>query len=146
MTRILLSIAVLFVVTACFSQQSAIKNEIRPNEVNADYSIQYSIEVPDAKFVWYILQNRRPQYPSNSYYYRWMRHNLSEWNIRLYSGFKSSFFELKIKYDPNVDYGFDLSKKITYHLIKNMPPTNVIKWQGYHQWRMEQLLDFEDEH
>ena len=116
MRRVLLWIGVMLIVAACSTQKSAIKVESNPDETIAEDSIEYSIETFDAKFEsWYLLQNSPARYHSQSYYESWNRQYVSAWNAHSYSGYRSSFFEPIIGYEPNVDYGFELNHELFHY-------------------------------
>lgn len=106
----------MLIVAACSTQKSAIKVESNSNDVIADDSIEYSIETFDARFEsWYLLHNSPARYRQQSYYEYWNRQYVSAWNAHSYSGYRSSFFESIIGYEPNVDYGFELNHELFHY-------------------------------
>ncbi len=79
-------------------------------------SVEYSIETFDSKFeAWYDIHKNEAAYHSEKYYEQWNRQYVSAWNENANDPRKSAFFEPIVGYNPNVDYGLKLNRKLFYY-------------------------------
>ena len=81
-------------------------------------STEYELIVMDSGFESWLATQPPANYHSRQYYETWNRQYVNEWNQRHNSPIQyGDFYETKIDYDPNVDYGLELNYKLYYYFL-----------------------------
>ena len=93
---------------------------------NAD-SVEYELLVFDSGFETYLAKvPYSKEYHTNEYYKNWNIRYVTEWNVRALNPMRyGSFYESKIDYQSNIDYGLDLNFKL-YHYFRYIEDTHGI--------------------
>lgn len=107
--------------TSCKTTQKAQgpKQEVELVEndtTETEDSTEYELIVMDSKFESWLVTQPPANYHSQQYYETWNRQYVNEWNQRHNNPMRyGDFYETKIEYDPNVDYGLELNYKLYYY-------------------------------
>jgi hypothetical protein len=79
-------------------------------------STEYELIVLDPKFDSWLATQPPANYYSQQYYENWNQRYVTEWNYRHDNPIRyGNFFETRIDYDPNTDYGLELNYKLYYY-------------------------------
>jgi hypothetical protein len=79
-------------------------------------STEYDLIIIDSGFESWLVTQPPANYYSQQYYENWNHRYVIEWNIRHSSPLRyGSFYETRINYDPNIDYGLKLNYKLYYY-------------------------------
>lgn len=119
-----MALAALFLGVGCKSSKAPLKEasgmEVSPPQVNLDNdSLEYELVVMDPRYETFLVSQPYPKsFYSNEYYRSWNLQYCNEWNIRHSNPIKyGSFYEVRIDYDPFVDYGLDFNYRL-YHYFQ----------------------------
>ncbi len=137
MRRVFIFFAIVLFIWACSTPKASVKEE-KPKPVAEVDSVEYDIEMYDAKFEkWYGMQKIPSTYRSVQYYENWNKKYVNAWNHKSIEMGKGSFFAPIVGYHSNEEYGFELNHKLFYYFqyvenvlkIEIMPgaPKNVIE-------------------
>ena len=87
------------------------------NLINIDKEEEaYEIQVLDPGFeTWFATTWSRAMDRDVSYYSYWNQRYVTEWNYKASRPHTSSFFDNQIAYDPSVDYGIEVERKLYYY-------------------------------
>lgn len=86
----------------------------------ADDSTEYEIIIIDPGFNFWLQSVAKPrQYYSQTFLENRNRLYVMEWNQRVLQPFRYSpnLYELRIDYDPNIDYGYEVNYKLYNYFI-----------------------------
>ncbi|MFW6290305.1 MAG: DUF6146 family protein [Mariniphaga sp.] len=79
---------------------------------------EYELIVMDSRFESWLATQPPANYHSQQYYETWNRQYVNEWNQRHDNPLRyGDFYETKIDYEPNVDYGLELNYKLYYYFL-----------------------------
>lgn len=116
MKKIIFGIGILLVVASCTTPQKVSQQKTKPVAIENNDSTQYQLITFDQKFdTWYEIQNTPSQNRLESYYETWNRQYVAAWNAKATDPIRNPFFQPIQGYDPNVDYGLKLNKKLFYY-------------------------------
>lgn len=77
---------------------------------------QYELMVFDTQFeTWFAQRWNAAEDRSNEYYRSWNTRYVSAWNARATSGRSGSEFFHPINYEPQIDYGLHVNRKLYYY-------------------------------
>ncbi len=89
---------------------------VENDTTEAKDSTEYELIVLDPKFESWLATQPPANYHSRQYYETWNRQYVNEWNQRHNNPMRyGDFYETKIDYNPNVDYGLELNYKLYYY-------------------------------
>ena len=107
---------IILLIVACSSQKGLVKVESKSEEGQSKDSTKYELITFDTNFdTWYSLHASQATDRSESYYAYWNQLYVAAWNENAQDPRKSSFFQTIVGYDPTIDYGFELNKKLFYY-------------------------------
>ena len=116
MKKLLFLLAFAAVLFACNSQKKVVTGEVKEKvEITADNdSTEYELVVMDPGYESFLITQPYPKnYYSNNYYRNWNYQYVTEWNYRYDNPNRyGDFYETRIDYDPNIDYGIDLNYRL----------------------------------
>ena len=79
-------------------------------------STEYELVVLDPGFESYLATQLPPNYHSQQYYESWNQQYVTEWNYRHDNPMRyGDFYETRISYDPQKDYGLQLNYRLYYY-------------------------------
>ena len=99
---------------------------------------EYSLIVLDPGFdTWFITTWSPAKDRSKEYYALWNQRYVTEWNYKAARPHSSKFFDSMIHYDPTLDYGMDIERKLYYYfrwvdtklgipVINTRPPGGIL--------------------
>lgn len=77
---------------------------------------EYELIVLDPGFeTWFITTWSPAKDRSKEYYALWNQHYVTEWNYKAACPHSSNFFDIMIHYDPTLDYGMEIERKLYYY-------------------------------
>jgi len=77
---------------------------------------EYELIVLDPGFDnWFMTTWNVGKDRSVNYYQNWNRQYVTAWNYRASNPHTSAYFDTLINYDPSIDYGIDLERKLYYY-------------------------------
>lgn len=77
---------------------------------------EYELIVLDPGFeTWFITTWSPAKDRSKEYYALWNQRYVTEWNYKSTRPHSSKFFDSMIYYDPTIDYGMDVERKLYYY-------------------------------
>ena len=107
---------IILLIAACSTQKEVVKVEKKPGQGAAADSTKYELITFDSNFeTWYKLHASEATDRSEAYYENWNRQYVIAWNIDAQTPGKRNFFEPIVGYDPTVNYGFELNRKLFYY-------------------------------
>jgi hypothetical protein len=118
MNKIIFILFISIAFLACKSQKQAVKGEapeVKIETGTADNdSTEYELVVFDPAYETFLASQPYPKwYYSNEYYRNWNIQYVTEWNYRHDNpSTYGSFYETRIDYNPNIDYGLDLNYRL----------------------------------
>jgi hypothetical protein len=111
-----------FAVSACKTTKKAeapeqkVKLVAKNDTTSSKDSTEYELIVLDPKFDSWLATQPPANYYSQQYYENWNQRYVTEWNYRHDNPIRyGNFFETRIDYDPNTDYGLELNYKLYYY-------------------------------
>jgi len=76
-------------------------------------SMEYELIIMDPGFDSWLATQPPANFYSQQYYENWNQRYVTEWNIRHSNPLRyGGFYQTRINYDPNVDYGLELNYKL----------------------------------
>lgn len=116
MKQTLLIVGIVLIIYACSSQREVAQDNNKSIEVAAEDSVEYDVEMFDAKFdSWYEFQKSPAKNRSQQYYENWNHQYIAAWNAKCAAPPGGWGFEPVIGFEPNQDYGFELNHKLFYY-------------------------------
>ena len=116
MRKLLFMLLASVMLFGCNGQKKVVKNDVKEKvEIAAkDDSTEYELVVFDPGFESFLVsQPYSKNYYSNNYYRNWNIQYVTEWNYRHDNPNRyGNFYETRIEYDPNIDYGIDLNYRL----------------------------------
>lgn len=110
----LIAVIVLLIV-ACAGKKELI---IEENTDNPEDSVTYELIVLDPGFEsWYELHSSPAKDHTQSYYESWNQRYVNAWNYQRMGYRYAQLIEGNIDYEPNIDYGFELNRKLFYYFM-----------------------------
>ena len=77
---------------------------------------EYEVSVFDPGFeTWFATTWNSSKDRSENYYAQWNNMYVSAWNYKVTQPNSSGFFENTINYDPTIDYGIEVERKLYYY-------------------------------
>ncbi|MCX2719499.1 DUF6146 family protein [Lentiprolixibacter aurantiacus] len=107
-------------VTISEEEAVAFKNQEADTVSISDPDSKYEIIIIEPGFNFWLNSIARPRgYYSQSFLENRNRIYVIEWNNRVMmpNRYNSLLYELRINYDPNVDYGYEVNYKLYYYFI-----------------------------
>ncbi|MBZ4676657.1 MAG: hypothetical protein JG782_1277 [Anaerophaga sp.] len=111
-----------FAVSACKTTKKAeapvqkIKLVAENDTTQSKDSVEYELIVLDPKFDSWLATQPPANYYSQQYYENWNQRYVTEWNQRHDNPIRyGNFYETRIDYQPNIDYGLELNYKLYYY-------------------------------
>src|SRR5690554_3568287 len=111
-----------FVLSACKTTKKAestdqnVKLVAENDTVNGKDSTEYELIILDPKFESWLATQPPANYYSQQYYENWNQRYVTEWNQRHSNPLRyGDFYETRIDYSPNNDYGLQLNYKLYYY-------------------------------
>ncbi len=98
---------------------------------------EYELIVLDPGFdTWYATRWSPAKDRSVQYYHQWNYQYVTAWNIKATQPSTAEFFSTTINYDPSIDYGIELERKLYYYfryvdtrlgipILNNRPPGSI---------------------
>ncbi|WP_010663310.1 DUF6146 family protein [Marinilabilia salmonicolor] len=94
-------------------QQVELKKQ--DSETPAD-STEYELIIMDSRFQSWLATQPSANFYSQPYYENWNQRYVTEWNNRHSNPLRyGDFYQTRIDYDPNADYGLELNYKLYYY-------------------------------
>jgi hypothetical protein len=99
---------------------------------------EYELIVLDPGFdSWYATTWSQAKDRNEAYYSYWNQRYVIEWNYKATHPHYSKYFENIIQYDPNIDYGIEIERKLYYYfryvdtklgipILDSPPPGGII--------------------
>jgi len=116
MKKYLFLILAAVVLAACGTKKDVVAKGVKEKVeiASADDSTKYELIVMDPGFESFLVSQPYPKnYYSNNYYHNWNIQYVTEWNYRHDNPDRyGDFYETRIEYDPNIDYGIDLNYRL----------------------------------
>lgn len=129
MKKIFFLVGIILLIAACSTQKGLVRLESKPDETSAKDSTEYELITFDSHFdTWYETQISKATDRSESYYEYWNHQYVTAWNINAQQPGKRNFFETIVGYNPTVDYGFELNRKLFYYFqyVENVLKINIM--------------------
>jgi hypothetical protein len=99
---------------------------------------EYELIVLDPGFdTWFMTTWSPAKDRSKEYYAHWNQRYVTEWNYKAARPHSSKFFDSMIQYDPTVDYGMGIERKLYYYfrwvdtklgipILSTRPPGSIL--------------------
>jgi hypothetical protein len=89
---------------------------INKDSTASEDSTEYDLIIMDSGFESWLATQLPPNYYSQQYYENWNHRYITEWNNRHNNPLRyGGFYETRIDYNPNTDYGLELNYKLYYY-------------------------------
>lgn len=109
---------VVFVIFACSTQKSAVRENNTNATTTAEDTTEYDVEMFDAKFdAWYQHYLTPATYRQQSYYESWNNQYVTMWNSKANSTSGKFPFDPVVGFEPGYDYGFELNHKLFHYFM-----------------------------
>jgi len=107
----------LFAAWACTQQKEITKSQTETKSITID-STEYEITILDPAFDRWFMMRYSPVSDRNNEYYRMMNERgISNWNQYFTRGRYSDAISTYINYNPAVDYGIEVNRRLYYYFM-----------------------------
>lgn len=118
MRRIVYLLAIIALLLACVTQKNTVHNNKKNAETTGVDTLEYDVEMFDAKFdAWYQHYLTPATYRQQSYYELWNMRYVTMWNSKANSSAGEFPFEPVVGFEPGYDYGFELNHKLFHYFM-----------------------------